>query len=124
MRVTDVTFPTVADVTPMTNVTFRQALDRLNVTQGDVALAWGYTRQQISRWANGQTPVPAWVPYALGMVSFTPGEPVKPVDRPKLVEPVNRRTASMAMDALALARAKPADDGRPFRYVGGRKVYL
>ena len=117
----------------MTGVAFKSTLAEMGLTLSQVALVWGYTLHQVSRWANDHAPVPAWVPYALkGMggavtvlkinkVVVAPGvtipprapvEPAKPVlvkdDKPALVIPT-----------------KPAEsDDRPFRYMGGRKVYL
>jgi len=120
----------MTDVTPMTDVTFRDALDRMNVTQGQIADAWGYTRQQVSRWANGHTPIPLWVPYALGMATLGTGTPQKPAfDQQQAIaiamptmKPSKRQSP---LDKLPeFVKPKPADDGRPFRYMGGRKVYL
>ena len=50
----------------MTGDEFRQALDGLGWKQSDFCRKSGVTKQTPSRWANGQTPVPAWVPAYLG----------------------------------------------------------
>lgn len=115
------TAPDLKLTSPMTSVAFKLTLSSMGLTQQQVADAWGYTHIQISRWANGKVPVPAWVPYALGMASFAPGEPVKPAERPKLV------AAAKPVAAPLVAPEKPVsvnDDGRAFKWVSGRKFYL
>ena len=108
----------------MTNVTFQAALARMNVTHGQIADAWGYTRQQVSRWANGHTPIPLWVPYALGMATLGAmpvAAPSRPADAPK---PIPAPTVAKPVIAPLVVPTKPKDDGRPFKYIAGRKVYL
>lgn len=119
--------PNLKLTSPMTGVAFKLTLSAMGLTQQQVADAWGYTHIQISRWANGKAPVPAWVPYALGIVSFAPGGPVRPAEPPKpsvVVEDAITPAAPAKAPPKLVIPAKPADDGRPFRYMGGRKVYL
>jgi DNA-binding transcriptional regulator YiaG len=57
--------------TPITEATmspedFAAALQALGWKQSDFCRKSGVTKQTPSRWANGQTPVPAWVPAYLG----------------------------------------------------------
>jgi transcriptional regulator with XRE-family HTH domain len=96
----------------------------LDVTLVTMASAFGYTRQQVSRWLNGRAPIPSWVPYALGMATLGAmpvAAPDKPADAPK---PVPEPTVAKPVIAPLVIPATPKDDGRPFKYIGGRKVYL
>lgn len=57
--------------TPITEATmtaeaFAAALAALGWKQSDFCRKSGVTKQTPSRWANGFTPVPAWVPAYLG----------------------------------------------------------
>lgn len=57
--------------TPITETTmspdaFTAALAALGWKQSDFCRKSGVTKQTPSRWANGLTPVPAWVPAYLG----------------------------------------------------------
>ncbi|MBP8019410.1 MAG: helix-turn-helix transcriptional regulator [Hylemonella sp.] len=57
--------------TPITEATmspedFSVALHALGWKQSDFCRKSGVTKQTPSRWANGQTPIPAWVPAYLG----------------------------------------------------------
>ena len=57
--------------TPITELTmspaqFTAALAGLGWKQSDFCRKSGVTKQTPSRWANGLTPVPAWVPAYLG----------------------------------------------------------
>ena len=45
---------------------FAAALQALGWKQSDFCRKSGVTKQTPSRWVNGQTPVPAWVPAYLG----------------------------------------------------------
>jgi transcriptional regulator with XRE-family HTH domain len=50
----------------MTPEAFTAALAALGWKQSDFCRKSGVTKQTPSRWANGLTPVPAWVPAYLG----------------------------------------------------------
>ena len=50
----------------MTPEAFTAALAALGWKQSDLCRKSGVTKQPPSRWANGLTPVPAWVPAYLG----------------------------------------------------------
>ena len=50
----------------MTPDAFTAALAALGWKQSDFCRKSGVTKQTPSRWANGLTPVPAWVPAYLG----------------------------------------------------------
>lgn len=57
--------------TPVTESTmspdeFTAALAALGWKQSDFCRKTGVTKQTPSRWANGQTPIPLWVPAHLG----------------------------------------------------------
>jgi hypothetical protein len=109
---------------PLTPEGLKLRMAELDVTLVTMASAWGYTRQQVSRWLNGRAPIPSWVPYALGMATLGAmpvAAPDKPTDAPK---PIAAPTAPKPVIAPLVVPAKPKDDGRPFKYMGGRKVYL
>lgn len=50
----------------MTPEQFTQALDALGWKQSDFCRKAGLDKNTPSRWVNGKTPVPAWVPAYLG----------------------------------------------------------
>ena len=52
--------------TTMTPEAFTATLAALGWKQSDFCRKSGVTKQTPSRWANGLTPVPAWVPAYLG----------------------------------------------------------
>jgi hypothetical protein len=109
---------------PLTPEGLKLRMAELDVTLVTMASAWGYTRQQVSRWLNGRAPIPSWVPYALGMATLGAmpvSGPSKPVEAPK---PTPAPVVAKPVIAPLVIPAKPKDDGRPFKYMGGRKVYL
>jgi transcriptional regulator with XRE-family HTH domain len=52
----------------MTPDEFRDALSAIGWKQTDFARKAGLNNETAYRWANGITPIPAWVPQYLGMV--------------------------------------------------------
>ena len=49
----------------MERLTFRATLTRLNVTQEHLRRIFGCSRNTVSRWATGESPVPVAVDYLL-----------------------------------------------------------
>ena len=47
---------------------FTDALAALNWKQSDFCRSTGVTKQTPSRWVNGQTPIPGWVPNHLALL--------------------------------------------------------
>ena len=52
----------------MTPNEFAQALDALDWKQSDFCRMAGLDKNTPSRWVNGKTPIPAWVPKHLGLL--------------------------------------------------------
>jgi transcriptional regulator with XRE-family HTH domain len=53
---------------PMTPAQFDEALARLRWKQSDFCRKAGVDKNTPSRWSNGITPIPAWVPAYLGLL--------------------------------------------------------
>jgi len=52
----------------MTPEEFMQALDALDWKQSDFCRMAGLDKNTPSRWVNGKTPIPAWVPKHLALL--------------------------------------------------------
>jgi len=52
----------------MTPDEFTQALDALNWKQSDFCRKAGLDKNTPSRWVNGKTPIPGWVPKHLALL--------------------------------------------------------
>ena len=52
----------------MTPEEFMQALDALDLKQSDFCRMAGLDKNTPSRWVNGKTPIPAWVPKHLALL--------------------------------------------------------
>lgn len=53
----------------MSAAEFLEALDRLGWKQSDFCRKTGVSKNTPSRWANGATPIPVWVPAYLGAMT-------------------------------------------------------
>jgi hypothetical protein len=81
---------TTEQQTPMTSTEFDQALAGLRWKQSDFCRKTGVDKNTPSRWSNGITPIPAWVPAYLGLLYevqilhakyLGPGAPLPPADQ-------------------------------------------
>lgn len=105
---------------------FRLDLQDMGLTQAELASLFGVSRETVSRWATGKLDQPLWLAYAMdGLLKHRPRKPIaqpsKPIAAPM---PIAEPVAAKPIVAPLVVPAKPKDDGRPFRYMGGRKVYL
>lgn len=100
-------------VTSMTPEGLKLRLSELGVTLAQAADTWGYTRQQASRWANGRAPIPAWVPYALGLEMMGVAPAQEPVEMPK---PVTAPVVAKLVSKPAKPKAAPIDTSVPGRW--------
>lgn len=97
------TAPKRLDIISMNGVDLKSTLLQRGLTQYQLSTAWGYSEEHISRWITGKAPIPAWVPYALGLKVLSEREyPVAVKITPKLADDLG------TTDVVATEMHRPA----------------